>query len=634
MIRSVQNVILTLLFLLSLQPLSYAQNLNSNDLVIHLDDASNEQLLNLEKIPFYKDNSRVMTYADIVGDSLEFKSAKKYSKENFDTKATYWMKFYIDIQKFNNKSWTFELYDQAIDDVVVFFVETDGEVKKEVMGDMYNFDQRPFAHKNFIIPLNNNIDYSQPIYIKVQSNHKVDLHINFRSTERLVYHATLEYLWFGIYYGAILIMAIYNFMLWLSIRESKYLVYILHIFTVGLFNASADGTGFQFVWYDNPIINSYAVNLLSIFCALSVTFLIKEVLIKEAKNAKYVRYINYLLIGQTLILAVDLLIINSQANSIILLLCILILLYYTVNVYREKLISIYFVFGLLMLLAGTILSILKAHGMIPFNMLTQYSLRGSLLMEMLLFSYALYDSLRVLKENEKRSQLQLIEHQKKTEMMQKQVIEEQEKTMRLKNKVNEELETKVQERTASLMESERKLKELNQKLQEKTDHLNLINQTLDVNNYKLKKSIIKERENRFVHKIISLEEFKELFPDHLSCKRYLDKQKWEQGYECKQCKNTNYSKGNQSFSRRCSKCGYVESVTSNTVFHSVKFDLTKAFYLSYITRYHEKDFTNVELGTQLEMSRNTVAKFKTKILSAKEKKLLLPTFSPEIFNKN
>ncbi|WP_172665963.1 7TM diverse intracellular signaling domain-containing protein [Flammeovirga sp. OC4] len=628
---TIKRHIVTFLCTLSILT-TYATSNNATHLTVRLDDSLDEQILNLEKIPFWEDSSRLLTYEEMILKAPSFNTIERYSKESYNVNSAYWLKLYIDIEEHNSKSWTLELYDQSIDEIVFFLPQKSGEIRKEFMGDSYLFDQRIYFHKNFIIPLNNDIDYTKPIYINIKSNHKVDLHVNIRSTERLIKHATLEYLWFGIYYGAILIMSFYNFMLWLSIKESKYLIYILHILTVGVFNASTDGTGFQFIWSDNPSINNYVITLLSYAAALSLIFFIKEMMKQEAKTVKYFRYMNYLVGIVTSILIIDLFHFNSQFSDVMLIVTIVGLTVIVVKLrFENKKVSPFYIYGLAAILIGTVFQMLKIFGVIPLTPITQYTLRFSIFLEMLLFSYALYDSLRLIKEEQQRSKDEVIEHQKKTEAMQLKVIEEQEKTVSLKNKVNEELEEKVRERTISLMQSEEKLKEAYRKLEEKSERLNLINRTLDVNNSKLKEGIKKEREKRFIHKIISLEEFMELFPDQISCKRYLDKQKWEKGFTCKQCNNhkqcnDDNTSGSAQFSRRCSKCGYVESVTSNTVFHHVKFDLTKAFYLSYIFRYHENEFTNIELGIQLDMSRNTIAKFKTKVKSANENKLLLPTF--------
>lgn len=621
-------ILIILTNIIGLQSVKAEQS--QKDLTIYLVDSLDEHLVNLEHVPYWKDNTQLMSYEEVLTLNPDFKFEEKYSKDNHDYTSTYWLKFYINVDTFTNKSWMVEFYDQRIDDITVFLPELNGGIHKEIMGASHPFDKRLYEHKNCIIPLTNNIDYNRPIYVKVKSNDKVDLHINFRSVDKFVRHATLEYLWFGVHYGALIIMSIYIFMLWLSIGQFKYIAYIFHIVVVGLYSTAKDGTGFQLLWSDVPVINTFALPLLSYVSAFTLVFFIREVIKAEAKTQVYQKVLNILMGVQVILFVFSFFNFANKEGEITMFVTITTLLFVTVTLYRRDNISPFYAIGLLILFVGCILWGLRWYGIIPLNPITFYSFRLSVLLEMLFFSYALYDTLRILKENEQNAQLKLILHQKEKQQMQKKIIEEQVKTMALRDKVNEELEYKVQQRTLSLMERERQLQELNLKLKEKTEKLDSINQRLDVNNFNLKGEIKKERGKRFENQIISYTEFKELFPDHLACKRHLVKIKWDNGFECKQCKNTNYSEGIPKFSRRCSKCGYVESVTSNTVFHGAKFDLTKAFYLAYIIFYHKKEFTNIELSETLDMSRNTVSKFRVKVLKAKEEEEFLPSFFSEV----
>ncbi len=84
-----------------------------------------------------------------------------------------------------------------------------------------------------------------------------------------------------------------------------------------------------------------------------------------------------------------------------------------------------------------------------------------------------------------------------------------------------------------------------------------------------------------IDKGLSRKEFKEKYPDNSSCLQYLAELKWADGYECKGCKSTTYSRGKQPYSRRCTKCQYDESATSGTLFHKIKFSISLAFEMLY-----------------------------------------------------
>lgn len=116
-----------------------------------------------------------------------------------------------------------------------------------------------------------------------------------------------------------------------------------------------------------------------------------------------------------------------------------------------------------------------------------------------------------------------------------------------------------------------------------------------------------------MEKTMDYTQFATLYPDTLSCHRFLETIKWERGYHCKKCRNEKYFDGQQKFSRRCTRCGYNESITAYTIFHSIKFPIEKAFYLAYLTVSGRKDLTLEMLSEKLELRTNTIWSFKHKV---------------------
>lgn len=90
-------------------------------------------------------------------------------------------------------------------------------------------------------------------------------------------------------------------------------------------------------------------------------------------------------------------------------------------------------------------------------------------------------------------------------------------------------------------------------------------------------------EQRF--KSLSLFEFQDRFKTSEDCLIYLSNLKWKGGFVCKKCGHTHSCVGNAPHSRQCTSCRYVESPTAQTLFHQVKFDLLKAFYLAFFLNF-------------------------------------------------
>lgn len=76
----------------------------------------------------------------------------------------------------------------------------------------------------------------------------------------------------------------------------------------------------------------------------------------------------------------------------------------------------------------------------------------------------------------------------------------------------------------------------------------------------------------------NLIEFMDTFSTTEKCKTYLSHYKWKDGFICSKCNHSQHWKGIKPFTKVCKSCRHVESVTANTFFHKVKFDLKIAFF--------------------------------------------------------
>ncbi len=114
------------------------------------------------------------------------------------------------------------------------------------------------------------------------------------------------------------------------------------------------------------------------------------------------------------------------------------------------------------------------------------------------------------------------------------------------------------------------------------------------------------------------------FPDESSCYDYLSSIKWEKGYTCKKCGHTNYCKGRNLHSRRCTRCKYDESPTSGTMFDKCKFSIHLAFHLAFKLSTKKKGMSTLELSHEFDLRQKTCWDFKWKIQQAMRSSMLHP----------
>lgn len=117
-------------------------------------------------------------------------------------------------------------------------------------------------------------------------------------------------------------------------------------------------------------------------------------------------------------------------------------------------------------------------------------------------------------------------------------------------------------------------------------------------------------------KELSEEQLSELFSSDEKCLEFLASVKWEEGFVCRKCGNTNYCHGKTPYSRRCTKCKTEESAAAGTIFHNCKFPLHKAFYIAYNVCRGKEELSTYEFARRLSLRQMTCWNFRTKISDA------------------
>jgi hypothetical protein len=112
---------------------------------------------------------------------------------------------------------------------------------------------------------------------------------------------------------------------------------------------------------------------------------------------------------------------------------------------------------------------------------------------------------------------------------------------------------------------------------------------------------------------LSPEQLEAMFHSDEKCLEFLANMKWANGFVCKKCGNDNSCPGKEPFSRRCTKCKSKETATNGTIFHGVKFPISKAFYIAYNVCKGKEDISTYEFGRRLSLRQMTCWNFKTKI---------------------
>ena len=527
----------------------------------------------------------------------------KLNKEDYryveNHNATYWIHIKVKNGTKQSQKWIFEVLSLHTDDLQLFYKIKDTYVMHQT-GEAKPFSVRSYKVKNFTFDLPFEENKTYDLYVRVRSNNDAGFEYKIRSQQYFTWYTTHEYLYLGIYYGLLIFLIIYNLFLFISSLNKIYIFYALYLLGCSMVSFSEDGLCFEFFWPNHPEINffvdQYCEQFFLIFFILYVSYFI-------SLHKNYPNYFRILLGIVALYLFIQIFLNKAAEITYLYLYWIPFVMIYAIVIYSYKRgykAARFLIIGFTFVLLSILLSRLRWYGLVDANIFTVYSFYFAVVIEAFVFTYAISDRFNLIKKEKEIAQTSLIGQLEQNKLLQ--------------NKVNQELEDKVNERTLELKYEKEKLDNANQKLEEMAIELNKINSKLDYDNWHLKKDLKDETKSRILFELVSYEEFSQIFPTEFSCLKYLQELKWSEEYTCKKCSNGKYSEQkDELLSRRCSKCGYIESVIANTIFQSIKFPLIKAFYLVYYCSSETDKMTLDELSVLLSLRRNTCWSFKKKI---------------------
>ncbi len=163
-----------------------------------------------------------------------------------------------------------------------------------------------------------------------------------------------------------------------------------------------------------------------------------------------------------------------------------------------------------------------------------------------------------------------------------------------------------------LSKSNTLLNEQKEEIERQAADINRMNKLLLIRNENLEENVEELSRARAMNTSMTFEEFKQIYPDDESCRIFIFDLKLKSGFCCHSCQHTESKNITRNYSRRCSQCGYVESVTVGTIFYHLKFPIVKAFYILYLVSTGHK-ITVDQLSELISLRRETCWMFKTKI---------------------
>lgn len=315
-----------------------------------------------------------------------------------------------------------------------------GEVKSIFKGgSSLPYKVRPISMEKWLMSLDFKTNKEKSIYIKGQSFYPYQIPVLISAKDRFVEESKYHYLFWGIYMGVMILAFVYNFFIYLSVKEKSYLYYLLSILFSATFYLGLSGFGFWFFWPNSPIINPMTPILVTFSNLVGIQFAFEFLQIDKTHKKTY--YFGIILSGLLIFGSVlnvfkqyEIALPLSQLLSLVV--CFYLIFLGTVAYKNGVSTAKYYLLAWALFLILVVVYILTLNNVIPSNFFTNHSAFIGHMMEVSLLSFALADRINTLKRENESKQLKIIDGLKENE--------------KLQMSLNQELEQKVKERTLEL----------------------------------------------------------------------------------------------------------------------------------------------------------------------------------------
>jgi len=346
-------------------------------------------------LTYFEETGAELFIDDILGITQTFQKAEGPSPNFGQVNSSYWFKIDINHTLTEHKLWLLELDFPYLDHIEFYLPDKNGRFQKFLTGDNYPFKQRQIQDKGFIFEISLQPQQATSIYFRVKTTTSLQVPVHLWDPKQFIEKTNKESAAFGIFYGVILIMGLYNFLIFLSIRDISYLYYTIYIGANLLASLSINGYAFQYLWPESPLLANSSIPIFLCCTLLSVCIFSRSFLKTWTFSILADRSLK--LSTCLAVLALFAILVIDRSNSLklaILLNAITSLLLLCISIYgtyKKQRRAYFFLAAWGTLFIGAIMRSMLQFDLLPSNFITFYSAQIGVLIEVFILSLALGD---------------------------------------------------------------------------------------------------------------------------------------------------------------------------------------------------------------------------------------------------
>lgn len=419
----------------ALEPVIIDDSLNSIELGSHLE--------------YLKDSDGSLSFYEIIQGRNTEKPGWIRSKEDklgFGfSRSVYWVRF--SLKNPTQRQITCYLNEKypLIDYLTLYVPDSAGNYKAAQTGVLYPFSERPVKYRTFVFPLIINAKNTVTCYLRFQTTSSINIQLSAMSQAGFRKIRDDETIFYWMYYGILLVMFIYNLIIFINTVDWNYFYFICYIASLGLFSMALNGMAYQYLWPGNMWLGKFATPIAMLLIAITI-IIFSMSFIKVNMFSKFWDLILKAFVVLSIItLAITLLIrdyyISINAANILAGAGSVIGIAVAINFafFKKSRPGIIIFMAAMSFFSGVLMLVFQTEGKLPATVVTTNGIIVGSTLQMILLSFGLADRINIM-----RNELEIL---------------------------NAGLESKVQERTAEIQTANVEIEAMNQNLIETRDSL-------------------------------------------------------------------------------------------------------------------------------------------------------------------
>ncbi|TAG25689.1 MAG: hypothetical protein EAZ37_11805 [Burkholderiales bacterium] len=341
-----------------------------------------------------KDREKIKTIEEVLVASAPLRPNGEEGVVNFGfSSAAYW--FVVPLS--NTESQPLErllVFEPTwLDDVRVTLIDARGGRQNMVGGDTFPFAQRaePNRRINFNLAIQPG---ANTLLVRVETRDAFYVGMKLIESNRFFRDDAAQWTYFGLLYGALLSLLLFNFVLFVSTREASYLAYSAYLLCFIMSHLTYNGHSFPWLFPDSPEISNWAISIfVHLYCLSGLAF---AVYFLDLKNK--VPFAYRLAIGCMIALVTSFVVTGAlggyrwQVTGAIAWITVYSILALTLGIValaKRNQAAIYYMVGSAVGLFGSTVSSLTVMSVLPYSFITFRAVDFGMLIDAIMLSLAL-----------------------------------------------------------------------------------------------------------------------------------------------------------------------------------------------------------------------------------------------------